>query len=687
MNMPKLVLVESPTKARTLSQFLGKDYRVMASMGHIRDLPTSKLGVDVERNFEPTYIIPAKARKTLAALKKEAGEASQTILATDEDREGEAIAWHLAHALSLKDPERIAFHEITKHAIEEALKAPRKIDINLVDAQQARRILDRLVGYKLSPFLWKKVARKLSAGRVQSVAVRLVADREREIEAFKAQEYWTIVATLQKLNQPTDGQSVFQATLAQKDGRPTGKLDIKNKEEADTILKELGGAEYRVLHIERKEISRNPLPPFTTSTLQQTAAQRLRFPAKLTMQIAQQLYETGLITYHRTDSVNLAESSLAAAKNFIEKTYGLKYGAGAFRRFKTKSKGAQEAHEAIRPTNPNNAPANLKLTPPQAKLYDLIWRRFLACQMSQAIFDATSVDVQAHQYIFRATGQVLTFDGFLKVYSMKFEETDLPVLKKGEILDLKKLVPSQHFTQPPPRYNEASLIKALESFGIGRPSTYAPILSTIQERNYVEKDEQRRLRPTDVGNAVNDLLVEHFPEIVDVGFTAGMEEDLDKIAEGKREWVPVLKEFYTPFAQNLAKKEKEVSKQKIAAEKTDKKCPECGKPLLIRLGRYGKFYACSGFPKCKYTASLEENNINIPCPKCRQGQLTAKHTKRRKIFYGCGRYPECDFALWDKPVSGREAGKGKLCEQCGSLLIEKRKKEQCSNPDCSTNKK
>lgn len=695
--MKKLVIVESPTKAKTIQQFIGKDYNVQSSFGHVRDLPKSKLGVDTEKNFEPSYIIPTKARKTVSLLKKEAKKADEVILATDEDREGESIAWHLTKALDLEDPERIVFHEITKQAIEEALQNPRKLDAHLVEAQQGRRILDRLVGYKLSPFLWKKVARKLSAGRVQSVAVRLVVDREREIEKFQPIEYWSIVASLLKTPNPksqspnksqnTHTPNELNALLTKKGDTVIEKLDIKNKEQVDEILKDLEGAEYKVAEIEKKETNKNALPPFTTSTLQRTAASRLRFPARLTMSVAQQLYEQGHITYHRTDSLNLAQSSLEAAKEFITKEYGAKYYAGKPRIFKTKSKGAQEAHEAIRPTIPANTPDSLQLTPQQAKLYKLIWQRFIASQMSPAVFDATSVDVQAKEYMFHTTGQMLKFDGFLKVYPMKFEETDLPTLEKEEILDLKELLSEQHFTQPPPRYNEASLIKALEGYGIGRPSTYAPILSTIQDRNYVEKDDQRRLLPTEIGIAVNDLLVEHFPKIVDVDFTAAMEEDLDKIAEGKKEWQPMMKEFYGPFAENLEKKEKEVEKKTIAAEETDQKCPECGKNLLIRLGRYGKFYACSGFPECKYTASLEENKLDIPCPKCEKGQLTAKRTKRKKIFYGCNRYPECDFALWDKPT-------GEKCTTCGSLMVEKALRQaqgkpntKCSNKECETNAK
>jgi len=438
----------------------------------------------------------------------------------------------------------------------------------------------------------------------------------------------------------------------------------------------LDDAEYKVLNIEKKEIKRNPLPPFTTSTLQQDAWQKFRFPARFTMQIAQQLYETGLITYHRTDSLNLSDLSLFAAKKFIAKNYGENYWAGYLRRYKTKSKGAQEAHEAIRPAYPDKTPESLKLEQNQFKLYNLIWRRFVACQMNQAVFDSTTIDISAKSYVFRATGQVLKFDGFLKVYPIKFEENKLPPLEINEILELIKLTPSQHFTEPPPRYNEASLIKALEENGIGRPSTYAPILSTIQERNYIEKDEQKRFRPTEIGIVVNNLLVNHFPEIVDIKFTAKMEEDLDKIAEGEKKWVPIIKEFYTPFEENLQKKYEEVSKKDITEKPTEKICPKCGAPLLIRLGKYGKFYACSKFPKCKYTESLKENNLGIKCPKCKKGGIVEKRTKKRKIFYGCTNWPKCDFALWDKPT-------GEKCPKCGSLLIQTKKGQiKCSKKEC-----
>ena len=681
----QLVLVESPTKSKTLQGFLGPEYRVLSSYGHIRDLPEDEFGVEAEKDFKPKYIVIPKARKTIRFLKGESQKANLIILATDEDREGEAIAWHLTQILDLngqKPYQRIVFHEITKQAIEQALKNPRKIDLKLVDAQQARRVLDRIVGYKLSPFLWKKVARGLSAGRVQSVAVRLVCEREKEIQNFVPQEYWTIVATLLKIkNQKSKiKNNEFEAILIKKDEKVIPKLGIKSKKETEEIVKDLKGAEYKVINVEKKEVKRNPLPPFTTSTLQQEAWQRSRWPAKLTMQVAQQLYERGYISYHRSDSLNLSDLSLFAAKKFIIENYGKNYWAGFLRRYKAKGR-VQEAHEAIRPTYPDRTPEKLKpqvkLNEKCSRLYDLIWRRFIACQMSQAIFDSTVVDISAGNYIFRATGQILKFDGFLKVYPIKYEETELPFLKINEILKLIKLIPSQHFTQPPPRYTEATLIKVLEQNGIGRPSTYALILSTIQERNYVEKDENKKFRPTEIGIVVNGLLVNHFPEIVDVVFTAGMERDLDEIAKGKIKWVKVCKEFYEPFEENLKQKYQEVSKKEITEKPTEKSCPKCGALLLIRLGKYGKFYACSKFPKCKYTESLEENVLGIKCPKCKKGEITEKRTKKNKIFYGCNQFPKCNFALWDKPT-------GELCPKCQSLLVKtKRKQIKCSNKECN----
>ncbi len=671
-----LVIVESPTKSRTIQNFLPSDYVVLSSFGHIRDLPKSDLGIDTEHDFEPHYVVPRKAQPHLKELKKELKNADMVILATDEDREGEAISWHLAQALKLDDKktQRIVFHEITKSAIEEALKNPREIDMNLVDAQQARRVLDRLVGYKLSPFLWKKVVRGLSAGRVQSVTVRLIVDREKEIENFKSDEYWTVEAELQK------DATTFTASLHAQNGKAIPKLGIKTKEDSDKILKDLEGTEYKIQSIERKETRRNPLPPFTTSTLQQEASKKFGMPSRMTMSIAQALYEHGHITYHRTDSVNLSGQSLSAAKKYIEKEFGAKH--YFFRKFKTKSKGAQEAHEAIRPTSPQKNPDSLKLDSRQKKMYDLIWRRFVASQMAQAIFDATTVDISGGVYTFRSNGSILKFDGFLKIYPMKFEENELPELSEQEILELIKLTPSQHFTQPPARYSEATLIKELEKNGIGRPSTYAPTISTIQDRNYVEKNDQKKFAPTEIGITVNDLLVEHFPRIVDIHFTAEMEEDLDKIADGEKKWVPIIREFYEPFAERLAKKYEEVEK-KMPVEETDKLCPKCGKNLIIRFGRFGKFYACSGFPECKHTDSLEkkQTDLGIKCPKCIQGDLAQKTTKRKKIFYACNRYPDCDFALWDKPT-------GERCDKCDSMLVEKFSKKskapqiKCSNKEC-----
>ena len=696
-----LVIVESPTKSNTIQQFLGPDYNVLSSYGHIRDLPKGELGIDTERNFEPKYVIPRKARKTVNGLKKEAQKASSVILATDEDREGEAIAWHLTCALDLTDKipyQRITFHEITKPAIENALKNPRGIDLDLVDAQQARRTLDRIVGYKLSPFLWKKIARGLSAGRVQSVAVRFVVDREREIENFNAEEYWSIEGLFKK-NGGQNTQTDFKAFLAKKDGGSIPKIGIKTKKEAEEIINELKEAKYEILSVNEKEIKRNPLPPFITSTLQQEAWKKFHFSAKMTMRTAQRLYETGHITYHRTDSLNLSSQSLNDAEKIIRENYGEKYHTGSPKRYKTKSKGAQEAHEAIRPSHPQKTPDDLKvkekkLDESQIKLYDLIWRRFIASQMAQGIFYSTTVEIEGQhskpdfgaqkkksQYIFRASGQVLKFDGFLKVYPIKYEECKLPPLEKNERLELLKISPIQHFTQPPARYTEAGLIKILEENGIGRPSTYAPILTTIQERNYIEKNDAKRFQPTEIGIVVNDLLVKHFPKIMDANFTAEMEKNLDEIAAGQKKRVPIIKEFFEPFEQTLTEKYEEVSKKEFTEQPTEKTCPKCKSPLIIRLGKFGKFYACSGFPNCRHTESLEKNTLGIKCPKCKNGKILGKRTKKGKIFYGCSNWPKCDFALWDKPIN-------ETCPECGELLIETKKNQiKCSNKECDYVKK
>ena len=674
-----LVIVESPTKCKTISKFLGPKYKVLSSYGHIRDLPKSKLGIDIENNFEPQYVIPTKARKRVKELKDSLVKVENVILATDEDREGEAIAWHLVSALKLegkKDYKRIVFHEITKPAIEKALKNPREIDINLVNAQQARRILDRLVGYKLSPLLWKKIMRGLSAGRVQSVVLKLIVEREKEIKDFIPQEYWTVIVSLEKIEKNT---LPFEANLMKKDNKVIAKLDIKNKKEAEEIIKNLENAEYKITDIIKKEVKKNPLPPFKTSTLQQQAGSKFHFSAKKTMFLAQGLYEKGCISYHRTDSLNLSEESLNKAQDFIIKNYGKNYWAGSFKRFKTKSKTAQEAHEAIRPTNPEETldklKSRLKLEKQQYQLYNLIWQRFIASQMQPALFDSTQVDVSAKNYIFRSNGQTLKFDGFLKVYQMKTEENELPLLIKNEILKLKKLIPTQHFTQPPSRYNEAGLIKVLEKEGIGRPSTYAPTLDVVQKRNYVNKDEKRRFQPTEIGILVNNLLVEHFPKIVDIKFTSQMEENLDKVAKGEKEWTEVLNNFYKPFEKNLKEKETIIVK-KDTTQETDEKCPECGSPLLIRWSRYGKFYGCSNFPKCKYKKSLTRPSLGVKCPKCEKGDIVEKRTKRGKTFYACNQWPKCDFALWDKP-------NGEICPKCGSLMVvDKKEQTKCSNKEC-----
>ncbi len=673
-----LVIVESPTKSKTIGKYLGRDYSVKSSYGHIRDLPERALGVDIKNDFKPKYVIPTKAKKVAKQLKDSAKKAKLIILATDGDREGEAIAWHVLQILKLgkiKNYQRIVFHEITKKAIEKALKNPRQIDMNLVNAQQARRILDRLVGYKLSPFLWKKVVKGLSAGRVQSVAVRLIVDREREIKKFKPEEYWTIEAKLQK--QDTSDKLIAQ--LIKKDGKTISKLDIQNKTQADKIIKDLEKAQYQIIDLQKKEVKRHARPPFTTSTLQQEAARKLYFSAKQTMRIAQQLYEGGLITYHRTDSLNLSTQALKSVQEFIKNEFGKNYLPASPKIYKTKSKGAQEAHEAIRPTSAKRQPDALKerLDSRQYKLYNLIWRKFIACQMNPAILDATTIDIKAKNYIFRATGSVIKFDGWLKVYPSKIKENILPLLSKDEILKLIKLISEQHFTQPPARYTEASLVKILEEYGIGRPSTYAPIISTIQDRGYVQKNEQKRFIPTEIAFIVIDLLKENFSQIVSLKFTAYLEKDLDRIAHGQQNWLTTLKDFYKPFQENLDKKYKEVEKKTIE-EPTDKKCPQCGKNLVIKLGRFGKFYACPGFPDCKYTEPII-NPTGVKCPQCQEGDIIERKTKKGKTFYSCSQYPKCKYALWDKPINEK-------CPKCDSLLVEKNKKIKCSNKECDYKK-
>jgi len=675
----QLVIVESPTKAKTIQKFLGSKYKIKSSFGHVRDLPKRELGVDVEKNFEPKYVVPVKAKKVIAELKKDAKGADEVILATDQDREGESISWHLAEALKLKNPKRIVFHEITKTAIDEALANPGVIDMNLVNAQQARRVLDRIVGYKLSPFLWKKINKGLSAGRVQSVAVRLVVEKEEEIKKFIAVEYWQIEAVLKA------DKTEFSAFLIKENGKVIDKLEVKNQAQAENILKALENSEYKIENIEKKETRRNPLAPFTTSTLQQTAANKYGWSAKMTMMIAQKLYEQGFITYHRTDSLNLSQSSLVSAKEYISKTFGTQYFKGAV--FKA-GKSAQEAHEAIRPTSAEKSPEamNTSLEGQQLKLYTLIWQRFIASQMMPAVFDATSIEISAGTYTFGANGQMLKFDGFLKVYPMKFSENDLPALKEKEVLNLISITPTQHFTEPPARYNEASLIKALEKHGIGRPSTYAPTLTTVQARNYIAKNEQKKFYPTEMGTIVTDMLVKNFPQIVDIEFTAKMEKELDEIAEGKDTWQKTIKDFYGPFAKNLKEKYNEIPKEDLNI-KTDKKCSKCGKDMVDKMGRFGRFYACTGFPDCKHTESIVKEGANtkiitldIVCPKCGKGKMGAKKSKRGKIFYGCDQYPACDMATWDKPIN-------EFCPTCKSILVEnKTGKIKCSSKECDFKK-
>jgi len=662
-----LIIVESPTKARTLSRFLGKDYSVLATTGHIKDLPESKLSIDVDNNFKPDYQVVEKRLGTIKELKSGAMKAKNVYIATDPDREGEAIAEHVRELLmeekARANIKRISFHEITKSAVEEAIAHPGEVNKDLVDAQIARRVLDRLVGYKLSPLLWKKVRRGLSAGRVQSVVVRLIVEKEREIDAFKKEEYWEIAVSVKQLNSSTEKQ--FSVQLV----KINDKLaKIGNEKSAKEIVTELEKSNYKVLDVRRREVKKNPYPPFTTSTMTQAGARLFGWSAKKTMSTAQKLYEEGLITYHRTDSTNLSNHALDAVRDYIDKNYGEKYLPEKPRFFKVHSKNAQEAHEAIRPTDVN---AKLQITNDkfkgsEEKLYNLIWKRFVACQMNPVVFDSTTIDVQAqpltinHQpstYLLRASGQTILFDGWRKVIPLSaLEEPELPVVEKDESLDYVKVNSEQKFTQPPPRYNEASLIKTLEKLGIGRPSTYAPIITTIQTRAYVEKNEGKFV-PTPVGVAVNDFLVKNFADIDEYGFTAEMEKELDDVAKGELDWTKMMGEFYKPFDKKLVDVEKNSERVKIEAEKTGRKCPTCeaegrkGKKqgdLVIRTGRFGKFISCSLFPECKHTEKYI-NKIGVKCPKCKKGDVIMKNTRIGRKFFGCSKYPKCDFASWKKP--------------------------------------
>jgi len=680
-----LVIVESPAKARTLTKILGRGYTLKASLGHIRDLPRSRLGVDTEHGFAPKYVVSRDKSKTVRELKQAVKDAATVYLATDPDREGEAIAWHLVEATksNKKAYRRIVFHEITKPAIERAFKSPRSVDMQLVDAQQARRILDRLVGYKLSPLLWRKVRKGLSAGRVQSVAVKIVVDREREIENFVSVEYWTIEAELSK-KKPTETKPFRAMLVGLSDGT---KLDIHCQEEAGEIKEELEKASYSVIKVKTKKVNRQPAPPFITSTLQQEAWRRFRFSAKQTMATAQQLYEglpvgdegsVGLITYMRTDSTRVARSAIAETRDFITNKYGSQYLPPHARSFAVKVKGAQEAHEAIRPTKIWRQPSLVKpyLNNNQFKLYNLIWQRMVASQMAAAIFENTTVEVEAYcpisktKYLFKTSSSVNVFPGFMVLYSEGKDDEEeakssaLPPLERGDELDLLRLFPEQHFTQPPPRFTEASLIKMLENAGIGRPSTYAPTLSTIQEREYVVKSNGS-LKPTELGIIVNDLLVRYFPGIVNIEFTASLEDELDKIANENVDWVQVVKGFYVPFEKELQNASQLMEKVELADEVTEEVCPKCGKPMVVKTGRYGKFLACSGFPECKSTASFKVKT-GAKCPEC-GSDLVEKRSKKKRIFYGCSNYPECKFATNSKPLP-------QPCPKCGSLLTVYRAK-------------
>ena len=674
--MKNLVIVESPTKARTLSQFLGSGYEILASMGHVRDLPRGEFGVDVENNFSPKYVIPKEKIKSVNAMVKKAADAEKLWLATDPDREGEAIAWNLLEAIKQKadnkkqDYQRVVFHEITRDAVSDSFDHPRKIDDDLVEAQQARRVLDRLVGYKLSPVLWKKVKSKLSAGRVQSVALRLVVDREREIEAFKPAEYWEIWVEVSKV---TKDSQVFEARLIPVNDK---KAEVKNKAEADKIVGDLNKAAYKVEEVKERDAKKYPNPPFTTSTLQQAAANRLGFVPKRTMRVAQSLYEKGLITYMRTDSVNLAAQAIDQTRKYIEKKFGKVYLPQIARHYKVKSRLAQEAHEAIRPTNITVE------SPPvdgsdEAKLYDLIHKRMVVCQMAEAVVAETSVDVSAQirnskfeirddaNYLLRANGQQVKFDGWYKVYEKPpIKEQTLPKLSKDEELALQKVNSEQKFTEPPPRFTEATLIRELEKNGIGRPSTYAPTISTLYDRHYIERLEGKKIGPTPIGKTTVDFLVKHFANIVDYSFTASMEDDLDKIAQGEKDMAPTMSDFWGPFAKQVDKVMDEAEKVKVEVETTDIKCEKCGKPMVIRYGRFGKFLACSGFPDCKNTKALAEDT-GIICPED-GGKVVMKRTRKGKPFWGCENWPKCKFASWKKPLlasSSAEAADDKKATQ------------------------
>ncbi|GAB6931512.1 type I DNA topoisomerase [Paenibacillus sp. JCM 10914] len=683
-----LVIVESPAKAKTIGKYLGSKYIVKASMGHIRDLPKSQIGVEVENDFNPKYITIRGKGSVLKELKDASKKVKKVYLAADPDREGEAIAWHLAHALELDDTQslRVVFNEITKSAVKDAFKTPRKINMDLVNAQQARRILDRLVGYKISPLLWKKVKKGLSAGRVQSVAVKIILDRENEISAFVPEEYWTIIAKL------AINGTAFEAKFTQLNG---AKKELTNEQEVNEVLEFIRDAAFNVSEVKERERLRNPSAPFTTSSLQQEAARKLGFRAAKTMSVAQQLYEgvelgkegtVGLITYMRTDSTRISGTAQDEAKEYITEKYGVSFVPDSPRQYSKKSANAQDAHEAIRPTSILRDPDSMKpfVSRDQLRLYKLIWERFVASQMSSAVLDTLSVDIEAGKAVFRATGSKVRFPGFMKVYvegnddGTTEEDKYLPELHQGDKLDKQDIEPKQHFTQPPPRYTEARLVRTLEELGIGRPSTYAPTLETIQKRGYVAIEE-KKFMPTELGELVIEQMEQFFPEILNVEFTANMEEDLDHVEEGSEDWVKVLAEFYESFEKRLEVAEEEMKEIEIEDEVSDEICEKCGKPLVYKLGRFGKFLACSGFPDCRNTKPIIKD-IGVACPKCKEGHVVERRSKKGRIFFGCDRYPECDFVSWDKPSL-------KPCPNCSSLMVEKKSKQgiklQCTSCDHS----
>ncbi len=685
--MSKLVIVESPAKAKTIKKYLGSGYEVIASMGHVRDLPKSKLGVDIEHDFAPQYIAMRGKEEVLRSLKTAAKKADEVYLATDPDREGEAISWHLAHLLKLdvEHANRITFNEITKSGISYGMQHPRQINIDLVNAQQARRILDRIVGYKLSPILWKKIKRGLSAGRVQSVALSLIVNRENEIRAFVPEEYWTIDAKVV-------GKSSRKAFTARFYGKDGVKMDLHNEQEATQVVQAVENADFVVTNVKKSVRKKSPAPPFTTSTLQQEASRKLGFQARRTMKAAQELYEgveienmgaVGIITYMRTDSLRISAEAQQQAAEYIGERYGKNYLPSSPKIYKSKS-NAQDAHEAIRPSMPSLTPEQVKgsLTSDQYKLYKLIWERFIASQMASALLDTVSVDIEANSYNFKASGYSVKFDGFTVLYEEGKDEDDeeggaLPPIAKDDPLKVRSIDPSQHFTQPPARYTEASLIKALEENGIGRPSTYAPTITTIMQREYVERD-QKALKPTYLGEVVNQLISENFQNIVDVSFTAKMEKDLDKVEEGKQNWVKTLDSFYKDFSKSLDKAEKQLdgTKIKLPEEETDEVCELCGRKMVVKSGRFGKFLACPGFPECKNTKKIVKK-AEGNCPRC-GAKMLIKKSKNGKSFYGCEKYPECNFMSWDEPVSD-------LCPKCGATLFRKKGKAgklYCAKEGC-----